>query len=146
MKNPVLDSIVGCRIQTHYGTGGIVTSYSGPHEQFDDLDALASEVERLTDLSRQNYCKFVRQQEECDRLLRRAEDAESKNATLEKALALMIDRIHKPRTTEEAKDQQIATLKKALELMHADAESSIGSFIPDEDEFIQQAQEQEAGK
>ena len=46
-----------------------------------DIPALLAEVERLTDLSRQNYCKFVRQQEECA-----------------------------------AKDQQIATLKKALKL------------------------------
>lgn len=44
-----------------------------------DIPALLAEVERLTDLSRQNYCKFVRQQED--------------NA---------------------AKDQQIATLTRAL--------------------------------
>lgn len=34
MKNDMLESIIGCRIQTHYGTGGIVTSYSGPHEAY----------------------------------------------------------------------------------------------------------------
>lgn len=31
-KNSVLDALIGCRIQTHYGTGGIVTSYSGPYD------------------------------------------------------------------------------------------------------------------
>lgn len=34
-----------------------------------------------------------------------------------------------------------ATLKKALELMHADAESSIGAFMPNVDEFIYQAEQ-----
>lgn len=33
-KNSVLDALIGCRIQTHYGTGGIVTSYYGPHEAY----------------------------------------------------------------------------------------------------------------
>jgi len=32
MKNAILESLIGCQIQTHYGTGGVVTSYSGPFE------------------------------------------------------------------------------------------------------------------
>ena len=32
MKNPALDAILGCRIRTHYNTGGVVQSYSGPYE------------------------------------------------------------------------------------------------------------------
>jgi hypothetical protein len=31
-RNDLLESVLGCRIQTHYGTGGIVESYSGPYE------------------------------------------------------------------------------------------------------------------
>jgi len=34
MRNEILENLIGCRIQTHYGTGGIVTSYSGPHEMY----------------------------------------------------------------------------------------------------------------
>jgi len=34
MKNESLEEIIGCRIRTHYGTGGIVTSYSGPYETY----------------------------------------------------------------------------------------------------------------
>lgn len=34
MKNPLLDRIIGCRIRTHYNTGGIVESYSGPHDMY----------------------------------------------------------------------------------------------------------------
>jgi len=34
MKNPLLEALIGCRIKTHYGTGGIVTSYCGPHDAY----------------------------------------------------------------------------------------------------------------
>lgn len=33
MKIDILENLIGCRIQTHYGTSGIVTSYSGPYEE-----------------------------------------------------------------------------------------------------------------
>ena len=33
MKNALLDALIGCRIQTHYGTGGVVVSYSGPWDE-----------------------------------------------------------------------------------------------------------------
>ena len=31
MNVPELDNLIGRRIKTHYNTGGVVTSYSGPH-------------------------------------------------------------------------------------------------------------------
>lgn len=31
-KNALLEALIGCRIQTHYGTGGVVASYSGPYD------------------------------------------------------------------------------------------------------------------
>lgn len=30
-KNKALDAILGCRIRTHYNTGGVAKSYSGPY-------------------------------------------------------------------------------------------------------------------
>ncbi len=30
-KAPELDNLIGRRIRTHYGTGGVVTDYSGPY-------------------------------------------------------------------------------------------------------------------
>jgi len=32
MRNVALDAILGCRIRTHYNTGGIAQSYSGPYK------------------------------------------------------------------------------------------------------------------
>lgn len=34
MKNPLLETLLGCRIKTHHGSEILITYYCGPHEMY----------------------------------------------------------------------------------------------------------------
>lgn len=97
-------------------------------QQFDDLDSLIAEVERLT---------------------AEIEEWKAQGMSFEQYKAFT--EIHRKYPSPqysiiESFEKENAALKKALEYMHADMEETAGIPIPDVEEYIHQAQEQERQK
>jgi hypothetical protein len=44
---PELEELIGCRIRTHYNTGGVVKSYHGPHE----MNGITSDGKRMASIA-----------------------------------------------------------------------------------------------